>query len=292
MIVGWYDNATVYRNRQSFERNGEKQEYNIETKAENAHLVPDGKRSQFIIPKARNGEFGIGQSNVKYVEKDDDRIFADKAIDFIESIRKTELEEIKQESENIKKVLEEDPNFLELSDTEKETIVKQRVGQGRFRDELLNRDGRCRICGLENPKLLIASHIKAWSDCNSGDERIDSNNGIILCKMHDALFDNHLITFDEEGKIVINQELSETDLNILNISHNFYLNMTNKMKEYMKFHRKKYQEKNQYVEHSKFGKGKIIDIDNDGNFVVHFENDDTIKKLASDAFKKELIKKV
>ncbi len=67
VIVGWYDNATVYRNR--FEYNGM---YTTMTcKANDAHLIPVENRT-FEIPKAgRENEFGIGQSNVWYIQNFD-----------------------------------------------------------------------------------------------------------------------------------------------------------------------------------------------------------------------------
>lgn len=67
VIVGWYDNATVYRNR--FEYNGI---YTTMTcKANNAHLIPVENRN-FEIPKAgKETDFGIGQSNVWYIQNFD-----------------------------------------------------------------------------------------------------------------------------------------------------------------------------------------------------------------------------
>ena len=54
-------------------------------------------------------------------------------------------------------------------------------------------------------KILIASHIKRWSDCNE-EERLDVNNGILLSPTFDSLFDKHLISFSDEGEILINTE--------------------------------------------------------------------------------------
>lgn len=67
VIVGWYDNATVYRNR--FEYSGM---YTTMTcKTNDAHLIPVEDRD-FEIPKAgRENEFGIGQSNVWYIQNFD-----------------------------------------------------------------------------------------------------------------------------------------------------------------------------------------------------------------------------
>ena len=67
VIVGWYDNATVYRDR--FEYNGIYT--NMTCKANNAHLIPAEYRN-FEIPKAgKETDFGIGQSNIWYIQNFD-----------------------------------------------------------------------------------------------------------------------------------------------------------------------------------------------------------------------------
>lgn len=67
VVVGWYDNATVYRNR--FEYNG--LHTTMTCNANDAHLIPIEERT-FEIPKAgRGNDFGIGQSNVWYIQNFD-----------------------------------------------------------------------------------------------------------------------------------------------------------------------------------------------------------------------------
>lgn len=67
VVVGWYDNATVYRNR--FKYNG--LHTTMTCKAKDAHLIPIEERT-FEIPKAgRENDFGIGQSNVWYIQNFD-----------------------------------------------------------------------------------------------------------------------------------------------------------------------------------------------------------------------------
>lgn len=64
VIVGWYDNAIIYRQR--FEYNGF---YTTMTCApHDAHLIPEKDRN-FVVPKAsKENEFGIGQSNLWYIQ--------------------------------------------------------------------------------------------------------------------------------------------------------------------------------------------------------------------------------
>lgn len=76
-------------------------------------------------------------------------------------------------------------------------LTKQRRGQDSFRDVVLNNyANRCDIAGLPLRELLVASHILSWSD--HGPERPNVPNGIRLNCLHDAAFDQGLISFDDE----------------------------------------------------------------------------------------------
>lgn len=95
--------------------------------------------------------------------------------------------------------------------TEKDAITKGRLGQDDFRERLIAKYGKCVMCGIENRLLLRASHIKTWAKSDSG-ERLDVFNGLLLCASHDACFDSGLITFNDDGTIVISGELSHADI--------------------------------------------------------------------------------
>jgi hypothetical protein len=88
-----------------------------------------------------------------------------------------------------------------LSSTEIEQLVKARRGQGIYRTNLMKIEKRCRLTGVADPRLLVASHIKAWKDC-SNEERLDGQNGLMLSPHVDLLFDRHLISFADDGQIM------------------------------------------------------------------------------------------
>ncbi len=89
-----------------------------------------------------------------------------------------------------------------LAATEREALIKQRVGQDLFREGLMAYwRGRCAVTGIEIPELLRASHIKPWRDCTDN-ERLDIHNGLLLAAHLDALFDAHLVTFGEQGEAI------------------------------------------------------------------------------------------
>lgn len=92
--------------------------------------------------------------------------------------------------------------------TEKLTTVKQRRGQSYFRQSVLNAYGvRCCISGIGIPRLLVASHIRPWSEFP--DDRLNPKNGLCLSSLHDAAFDSGLITLDEKLRVVLSARLRE-----------------------------------------------------------------------------------
>ena len=84
--------------------------------------------------------------------------------------------------------------------TEVLRTVRQRRGQRFFRRTVLaNYDGACCISGLQDPRLLVASHIVPWRVDES--VRLTPRNGLCLSVLHDRLFDLGLITVGESRRI-------------------------------------------------------------------------------------------
>lgn len=82
-----------------------------------------------------------------------------------------------------------------------------------FRKVVLDRDGKCLICCIQNTKLLQACHIKPYKDSDDM-EKYDFNNGITLCSNHHILFDNGLFSFDQNWNIKISKNMNEIDDNL------------------------------------------------------------------------------
>ena len=120
-----------------------------------------------------------------------------------------------------------DPAFQdfveELGETQREAMIKARVGQGPFRDALIHRWGGCSVttCGAHN--LLIAGHIKPWSKCTTPAERLGAANGLLLTPNLDKLFDRGLITFDDRFRVRISPQLRLGDALHLNVHQNLRL---------------------------------------------------------------------
>ena len=98
-----------------------------------------------------------------------------------------------------------------LLETERESLIRSRIGQGKFRTALLEKyHGACIITGITLKSLLIASHIKPWAVCNN-EERLSTENGLLLCANYDRLFDCGLISFNNNGHIMISRYISKSN---------------------------------------------------------------------------------
>lgn len=142
----------------------------------------------------------------------------------------------KRAIKSTQKVLQQIQN---LSSTEKEVITKQRVGQGLFKELLTNKyNGKCALCGIKTEQMLIGSHIKSWKDCSDA-EKLDENNGLLLCAHHDALFDKHLISFEDNGDLIISTTLTSQEQTELQIGEIPSITVTPGMRPYLADHRSK-----------------------------------------------------
>lgn len=126
-----------------------------------------------------------------------------------------------------------------IAGTEVERMVRQRVGQNKFRDAMLDYwGGACAVTGVAIPEVLRASHAKPWAECGTDAERLDVFNGFLLSANLDALFDRFLISFDEQGVLLIAPALAGIDLQPLGISHGMTLRWINSLHEpYLQSHR-------------------------------------------------------
>lgn len=83
----------------------------------------------------------------------------------------------------------------------------QRRGQGFFRDMVLTSyERRCALTGIDDARLLTASHILGWAE--SSEHRMWPTNGICLNALHDRAFDRALISFDSDWRMLVSPRLS------------------------------------------------------------------------------------
>ena len=122
--------------------------------------------------------------------------------------------------------------------TVREALIKARIGQGRWRQDLLRHwSGLCAVSGLDVEALLRASHIKPWRDADNR-ERLDVSNGMILGPAYDAAFDAGLIGFEDFGTIVVSSKFSTTQLGAAGINPSARLSsIVDAIRPYLAYHR-------------------------------------------------------
>ena len=91
---------------------------------------------------------------------------------------------------------------------DKEVSTKVRLGQSYFRKMVLaNYANKCCVSGLNIPQLLRASHIVPWAE--NVKHRMNPENGLCLSATYDAAFDKHLISFDDDYRMIVSKEIKD-----------------------------------------------------------------------------------
>jgi putative restriction endonuclease len=94
---------------------------------------------------------------------------------------------------------------------------------------------KCMVEKLSYP-VLIASHIKPFIK-SSDTEAYDVNNGILLSRNMDSLFDLGYITFDDNGQILSVSQLSDDVKNFISSYQLEPIFLNEKRKQYLVYHR-------------------------------------------------------
>lgn len=223
-IVGWYENATVYRNLQTVPDEVMKERdlkshnfYNVFS--EQVFLVPPEERD-FQVD-------GMGHSNIWYGDKDKGQIVDTAVIEYIKNYG----------SEYEKRIAVINEGVDNAVGAEKDAIVKVRINQDKFRTGLLRKfNGKCCLCGVDEDSVLVASHIKPWRQSDEY-EKLDLDNGLLLCPNHDRLFDKGFISFDDTGTILISHRLSDNNKIFMNAHGGMNIEITGDNREYIRYHR-------------------------------------------------------
>ena len=116
--------------------------------------------------------------------------------------------------------------------------IQARLGQGKYRQDLLEKWGNaCAVTGLTCLRVLRASHVQPWGASDSV-ARLDPNNGLLLSANLDALFDVGLISFTDEGKMLIADEVPADQRLQLGIPMRLRIRPDQALKRYLAHHRK------------------------------------------------------
>ena len=122
--------------------------------------------------------------------------------------------------------------------TSRKGLITSRVGQGYYRQSILERfESVCAVLGVGPVEILVASHVVPWRDSND-EERLDVENGILLSPLLDALFDKHLISFDEDGRILFSTQITPAMRLCYGLSGAEKIKVTSGMNPYLERHRR------------------------------------------------------
>lgn len=128
----------------------------------------------------------------------------------------------------------------DISDTERERLVQARLGQGRFREDVLRQwQGTCAVTGATTVQAIRASHIVPWRDCDENPTlRLDAENGLPLVATLDALFDQGLISFTSTGRMLVAATLSEVECERFGVPANLSRAPSSVQARHLAYHRR------------------------------------------------------
>ena len=131
--------------------------------------------------------------------------------------------------------IEDDDN---ITVSQKETIIKSRIGQGKYREKLLEECPFCPITMVNDERLLIASHIKPWIKSDNF-EKTDPKNGFMFTPTYDKLFDRGFISFESDGTMLVSPWISPMNQKRLDIFDGKKIRSlpTEGREEYLYYHR-------------------------------------------------------
>ncbi|MEX3072143.1 HNH endonuclease [Vibrio alginolyticus] len=143
-----------------------------------------------------------------------------------------------------------------LSATERTVLAQARIGQGQFKSNVKKtwKTKRCAVLLYDLEDILVASHIRAWTDCKSKSEKLDGANGLLLSANVDKVFDRHIITFKpdrDKFKLTYSKRVERKKLDSLGLEEGIDLDLTHlsfddleRFKKYMARHNEIFDLKN------------------------------------------------
>lgn len=135
-------------------------------------------------------------------------------------------------------------------ETEAQAVISRRKGQEKYRRSQIELwEEKCALTGVAVLSLLNGSHAKAWQYSND-QERLDPFNGFLFEARIDRLFDKYLISFEDDGQILISKQLDLETQTLLGINSSMKLRMVyDQNLPYLRFHRDKFRKQEELFAH-------------------------------------------
>jgi len=131
--------------------------------------------------------------------------------------------------------------FESITVTEVERKTMQRVAQSQLRKVVkINYSNLCALCDIHQDELLVCSHIKPWRI--DIENRLNPSNAILLCSLHDKLFDRGFFSLDSEYKLIYAQKSDRVVIDLLKDCTFRFPSRDLPDKEFLKYHSEKISE--------------------------------------------------
>lgn len=128
----------------------------------------------------------------------------------------------------------------DINETTRKQLVDARLGQGRFRREVERLWGEaCSVSGCTIREALRASHIMPWKHSDDR-QRLDGHNGLLLTADLDALFDRGLVSFGDDGTMLVSARLSRSDRKLFRLKRRLRKPTTARQRRYLADHRRRW----------------------------------------------------
>ena len=170
------------------------------------------------IKKVLENNGGIATWEIIYNEIEKYYPEAKKSKEWSAGIRGVLYREIKN-NKNFKKIDEGTFSLLDYDEsklilapedliTSKDIITAIRIGQSQFRKKLISNLKKCPITGIDDIRILTASHIKPWTQATN-QERLDIHNGFLFSPTFDRLFDRGIISFSNDKQLLVSKSFQK-----------------------------------------------------------------------------------
>jgi hypothetical protein len=128
----------------------------------------------------------------------------------------------------------------DLDKTTRKQLIDARLGQGSFRRQVERLwDKGCAVSGCTVAEALRASHIISWKHSNDR-QRLDGHNGLLLTADLDALFDRGLISFADDGAMLVSPRLSKSDRKLFRLTRPLRKPPTADQRRHLADHRRRW----------------------------------------------------
>lgn len=136
------------------------------------------------------------------------------------------------EKEEVNVILKNESS--KVSETKKQV---RRLKQNKYRQELLKYMPSCPFTNVADDRILVACHIKPFSECDTDEERYDCKNGITMTPTYHILFDLGFISFENNGKLIVSPFLSNVTKKRLNLRDGEHFRLQTGSEKYLEYHR-------------------------------------------------------